>query len=557
MFAKILIFLLITLTISQFAHSMDDSGILEKTLPFKERKQTGTFRNVPRIDEEIKTKDTGPQVVIDKITIKGNSLIKDEEIFLITNKYLEKSLNLQNLNAIINEIGFYYRKNGYWARAILPEQDIENGQLLIEIYEGILGSVEIEKKDKNIRFSEKRSKAFILYGQKKRTPINILKLENAVKELSNVPGIESSIVLKEGENTSETDVVIKLSNTPMINGLIKFDNQGTRSTGRSRAILSVNLDGLFNIGDRFLFQHLQVRDIKYKAYGLSLPILNDGTKIKYMYTNMNYELGYPFKSLDAEGKSNTKKFSISKPLIFLNNINVRFDYDFLISEYSNESLGATISDKSIKSSVLSSILTNSDSFMGEGTTWGILSFTNGKLDLSGQQSNLNSDSLGAKTNGHFNKIFSTFTRIQRLGRRTTFWLMTDFQFSFKNLDSSQKLSLGGGNGVRAYPVSEANGDNAIIIKSEIHHYLSKGVEGLIFFDYGRVKLYKNTWTPTTNNYSLKGAGIGIISRSFYDATFKTYLARKVGSNKGADTNGNDNDGTDNTFTFWIEAFKNF
>ena len=112
MFGKILIFLLITLSISQFAHSMDDSGILEKTLPFKERKETGTFRNVPRIDEEIKTKDTGPQVVIDKITIKGNSLIEDEEIFLITNKYLEKSLNLQDLNAIINEIGFYYRKNG-------------------------------------------------------------------------------------------------------------------------------------------------------------------------------------------------------------------------------------------------------------------------------------------------------------------------------------------------------------------------------------------------------------------------------------------------------------
>ena len=135
--------------------------------------------------------------------------------------------------------------------------------------------------------------------------------------------------------------------------------------------------------------------------------------------------------------------------------------------------------------------------------------------------------------------------------------MTDSQFAFKNLDSSQKVSLGGANGVRGYPVSEANGDNVIIIKSEIHHYLNKGIEGLIFFDYGRVKLYKNTWTPTTNNYSLKGAGIGIISRSFYDATFKTYLARKIGSNKGADTNGNDNDGTNNTFTFWIEAYKNF
>jgi hemolysin activation/secretion protein len=557
MFRKILISLLIILIISQFAHSVDDSGTLERTLPFKERREMGTFRDVPGIDEQIEAKETGVQVVIDKITTKGNSLIKDEEISLITNKYLEKSLSIQDLNAIINEIGFYYRKNGYWARAILPEQDIENRQLLIEIYEGILGDVEIGKKDKNIRFSEKRSKAFILDGQKKGTPINILKLENAVKKLNDVPGIESSIVLKEGESTSETDVVMELSNTPIINGLIKFDNHGTRSTGRNRGLLSVNLDGILNIGDRFLFQYLQVRDIEYQAYGLSLPVFNDGTTIKYMYTNMNYELGYPFKSLDAEGESNTTKFSISKPLISLNNINVRFDYDFLISEYSNESLGATTSDKNIKSSVLSSILTSSDTFMGDGTTWGILSFTNGELDLSGLQSNLNSDSQGAKTNGHFNKIFSTITRIQRLSSATTFWLMTDFQFSFKNLDSSQKLALGGGNGVRAYPVSEASGDNAIIIKSEIHHYFNKDIEGLIFFDYGRVKLYKNPWTSTTNNYSLKGTGIGIISRSFYDTTLKTYLARKIGSNEGADTNGNDNDGTDNTFTFWFEASKNF
>ena len=109
MFRKILISLLIILIISQFAHSVDASGTLERTLPFKERREMGTFRDVPGIDEKIEAKEAGVQVVIDKITIKGNSLIKDEEISLITNKYLEKSLSIQDLNAIINEIGFYYR----------------------------------------------------------------------------------------------------------------------------------------------------------------------------------------------------------------------------------------------------------------------------------------------------------------------------------------------------------------------------------------------------------------------------------------------------------------
>jgi hemolysin activation/secretion protein len=51
-----------------------------------------------------------------------------------------------------------------------------------------------------------------------------------------------------------------------------------------------------------------------------------------------------------------------------------------------------------------------------------------------------------------------FLRIQRVNEKLNLQLLANAQFADKNLDSSEKLSLGGATGVRAYPSGEASGD---------------------------------------------------------------------------------------------------
>ena len=89
------------------------------------------------------------------------------------------------------------------------------------------------------------------------------------------------------------------------------------------------------------------------------------------------------------------------------------------------------------------------------------------------------------------------------------------QQASKNLASAEKMSLGGPNGVRAYPVGEANGDSGNLITGELRYLVPgfKVLEGdvnvLAFYDWGRVYINeKPRPTDTQNKRSISGYGVG-------------------------------------------------
>ena len=89
------------------------------------------------------------------------------------------------------------------------------------------------------------------------------------------------------------------------------------------------------------------------------------------------------------------------------------------------------------------------------------------------------------------------------------------QQASKNLASAEKMSLGGPNGVRAYPVGEANGDSGNLITGELRYLVPgfKVLEGdvnvLAFYDWGQVYINeKPRPTDTQNKRSISGYGVG-------------------------------------------------
>ena len=95
----------------------------------------------------------------------------------------------------------------------------------------------------------------------------------------------------------------------------------------------------------------------------------------------------------------------------------------------------------------------------------------GTLDLSGSASDLNTDqsSTGAKTNGNYAKTFVQFYRLQRIVDKLDLQVLGATQISNKNLDSSEKFTLGGVLGVRAYPSGEASGDEGRKISYDLKY----------------------------------------------------------------------------------------
>jgi hemolysin activation/secretion protein len=131
-------------------------------------------------------------------------------------------------------------------------------------------------------------------------------------------------------------------------------------------------------------------------------------------------------------------------------------------------------------------------------------------------------------NGSYEKFTWGASRLQQVGSDTLLWLALAGQQASKNLDSSEKFSLGGPTNVRAYPTGEASGDEGWRGTLELRHSIAASVQGVLFYDFGSVKINKTPFVVTANDRHLAGAGLGV-NASWAKLQLKTSLAwRKSG-----------------------------
>jgi hemolysin activation/secretion protein len=111
-------------------------------------------------------------------------------------------------------------------------------------------------------------------------------------------------------------------------------------------------------------------------------------------------------------------------------------------------------------------------------------------------------------NGSYSKLGWSVSRLQRITDQAQVWLVLTGQQARKNLDSSEKFSLGGPTSIRAYPTGEASGDEGYRGTLELRHALAQSVQGSVFYDFGSVRVNKTPFAATANNRHLAGAGFG-------------------------------------------------
>lgn len=158
---------------------------------------------------------------------------------------------------------------------------------------------------------------------------------------------------------------------------------------------------------------------------------------------------------------------------------------------------------------------STDAWGGGGTNFFQTTWTKGRLCLDSTAAQTRDDT-SAQSAGSFHKINYTLQRQQYLADRLSLQVALSGQSASKNLDSSEKFSLGGPNAVRAYPVNEASGDDAWLLTSELRWNLpapkkAKHVWQIIgFYDMGVSHINKNSWAGAgENRKALSGAGLGI------------------------------------------------
>ena len=521
---------------------------VNKNLQKKEMPSDKLFEQ--KSEQPIKKEEDLIKVFVKEFSFDGNKKYPTSEFQKLVKDKVNKELVYADLRNILQEVSFYYRSKGFLATAFLPEQDIKDGKIQIFIVEGKIGKIEIKadvKKELNI--SRERIKKFIFNKINPNETLNIVQLDRNIRNLNNTPGINAIAQLVEGDKLGETNIVISASNTKTLSTTSLVDNNGSRSSGYERVTNILNFDSVFNKGERFSVTDVITEGSHYYAGSVTIPLGYDGLQTIFRMSKMEYDLGAPFASTDPTGYSTEFFLGFNKELMIKPDKSLTSSLSFSRNDYVNDLNTGSNSNKDITKSSLNLTFNNQDKYFSGGANTVAFTGTFGSLDLTDNTNNFDTDQLTAKANGDYWKLAINANRFQRVTDTVSAVIKFNGQYTDKNLDGAEQLSLGGPNAVRAYPSNEAAGDQGFVSSLEFNKTLPKNRRLTFFYDYGKIQLHKQLWsnwnstnTSLKNHYDLHGAGISFSMPIYKNFALTATYAEKLGNNPGKDSNGNDVDG---------------
>jgi hemolysin activation/secretion protein len=386
--------------------------------------------------------------------------------------------------------------------------------------------------------------------------VNVEDLDRALLLISDLPGVIATGRLSPGDNHAETDLTLVVQDAALVDGNVTVDNAGARFTGVSRVIADASLNGRLGVGDRADALLLYSEGSEYMRLGYSLPFSRHGWRAGVNASHLSYNVLTPeFSALDAHGTSTAAGIEVSYPLLRSRLKNLYLGFDAGEKRFDNKSAGQTSTRYSVQAATLGAYGNLFDSFFGGGANSASIALVQGSVDLSGSP-NEAADALTTRAAGSFQKLRFSASRLQAITDHVALFASLDGQLASKNLDSSQKLYLGGSQGVRAYPENEAGGAEGLLLNLEARANVADIFTVTAFLDWGSVRVNKDNDIPGAvahNSIDLKGAGLSVGWVASFGLHLQATAAQRIGSNPNSTSNGDDQDGSLVKSRVWLQA----
>ena len=460
------------------------------------------------------------RVTVKSFVFTGNTVYSDAFLQPVVAEYLGKQLNFDDLIEAATQVRAYYRERGYFlAQAYLPEQTIRDGVVQIGIIEGRIGEIEIVRRPAT-RLRESLLAGIVGSHWRQGQIITETGLEKPLLLINDLPTAAVTSEIRPSRTLGAADLRVNVDEgAGLANGFVDFDNHGNRFTGEYRFGASLNINNPLTLADQASFRGFRTdEDMWFARLSYLVPVWYYGTRVGVSYSEFAYNLAKDFESLQAEGEGEVSSLFAFHPLLRTRNSNLilQFAYEdkrLLDQVFSTGTVERRAID-SIKAGVVGDFR---DGVLGGGLNSYALTFSRGDLRLDPPAlAAADIGATGRRTQGSFRKVNLDLRRLQRVTETMNLLVAFSGQEASKNLASAEKISLGGPNGVRAYPVGEASGDTGMVLQTELRFRIpgAKALGGDVtlsaHWDYGWVKLNQiQLPTDGDNERSFGGLGVGI------------------------------------------------
>lgn len=450
--------------------------------------------NAPPVPSKIK-------VLVNKININSSEILTNNEINVLTAKYIRKEVSIDEIKNLLHEINTLYKKKDYiTAKAILPPQSIEGGVLHIELVEGRIGKILIE--------GNKYTKAaYILdkINQESGEILKLKKLEQDIIAFNNNNDVKLQGRIQAGDNYSETDIVLSVRDPNPFHIVPTFDNTGRETIGVLKGGLALSTDSLLGYRDNLTVGTNLARGTTAAFTNYSFPVGNNGTRINglFSFNHIDIVSGY-FKPLNVTGNSFNYGLSLSHPFISNKKFKLSGDIGMNFKESTTYFDGYDLINTPVRTlnAGLNAEIHDKSGIWHVGNN-----FVQG-FDL-----------LGAKQS--FFKYEGNIYRVQKITDSITGLFRASTLLSPNDvLPSLEQYQLGGTSTVRGYSEGLLMGSNGyffsaqvffpfLFLPEKIYNFPVKDrIKGVLFCDHGAAYPYKPGRSANQYDY-LTGAGLGL------------------------------------------------
>lgn len=505
--------------------------------------RTGDEKTViDEVPEDFRPGNTGteeaPAFYVKQIRLTGFSLPeRDGRLSAILADYSGRSVKVDELRALTGRLTAYAKSCGYpVAQAVVPPQEVKDGLLEIRMYVASYDTVTVVKNTSDVTDSVIEG-----YLQRLKTGETMTdrKLEKAINNLNDLPGVIARAVLRPGSEPGTTAVDVEVMDRPIWNNYVFVDNGGGYYSGRYRYGFNLEIDNPGHQGDKIVLSgSMSSHDTDSWSARYEAPVGRDGTRLGVAYSRSEYELNTNdwYSTLgDSEGLSIYGLTPLYRDRS--DRLTLIYGYDHRDIENRYRFKGMVLPDQKNEKNA------NVWHVGISGSQYAPNEFL--QYDLIYWYGDMSTDGGNTYIDGSYQKLTGDLFKVWYDGS-WNYRFRGSWQLADKPLDGSEQFFLGGMSGVRAYGNGDGYGDAGWLGSFEIRR--ATGIEGLeaaVFLDGGYAKI--------RNGYGehLYGWGVGLRYAMRDDWYAQLDYARKI------DGRADWAEPDDHNGRLWFQVYKMF
>ncbi len=479
---------------------------------------------LPKLPEAPPEADLSRQgsVFIKQFRLTGNTVFSNAELDEIIKPYEGRKITSGELQAVRYELTLFYVNHGYInSGAIIPDQDVTDNIVTIEIIEGELTAIDVSG-DHRLKDTYISKRIALGAGP----PLNIVKLGERLQILQQNPRIERlNATLEPGEKPGESRLNVEVQEAQPYQLWIAADNSLSPSVGGDQARIRGFHQDLTGYGDRLSFEYNKAEGLDEWNINYAIPVNRYDTTLGVYYDSIDSEVVEdPFDELDIESDEQTLSLFVTQPFYLSVNRTFTLGLSLDLRENKTYLLGQRFAfvPGTDNGKTKLSVIRFSQEWVDRGRNQVLAARSMFSTGIDAFDATVN----GEDRDGKFVAWLGQFQWAHRIGRSNAQVIFrADGQLANHALPPMEQFSVGGTDTVRGYRENRLVADEGFVTSIEVRIpvYSNTKYDTTIqiapFLDYASVD---NRIDPDPQKSHIGSAGLGLLGTLFKRFNFSFY-----------------------------------